>query len=103
MDIRKVVHRPGFQSILRLQRTVGNRLAQQILGIGDGESQPAPPEEIPRPVRWVLILALAALGSLLCAGAASAAGAPPRWSMATAAAGALIAFAAGWAHQRSWF
>ena len=36
---------PPLQSILRLQRTVGNHAAQRILGIGDGRRVAAPAEE----------------------------------------------------------
>jgi hypothetical protein len=33
---------PAVQSISRLQRTVGNRAAQQLLGIGDGRPREDP-------------------------------------------------------------
>jgi hypothetical protein len=100
MERQRVTRPPGLQSIVRLQRTVGNHSTQQILGIGDGEPPPALPPEVPKETRWVLMAALAVLAALLSAGAASVSAASPRWTIAAAAAGALIGFALGWFLRR---
>jgi hypothetical protein len=62
---------PPLQSILRLQRTVGNHAAQRILGIGDGvrvqptakasplETVTAPPRTWRTRLSWTTILAAA--------------------------------------------
>lgn len=41
---------PQLQSILRLQRTVGNQAAQRLLGIGDRNVTVTPPADPPAPL-----------------------------------------------------
>jgi hypothetical protein len=46
---RGVRRPPPLQSVWRFQRTVGNREAQRILGIGDGRAEPNAAQESSEP------------------------------------------------------
>jgi hypothetical protein len=92
---------PPLQSVLRLQRTVGNRSAQRVLAIGDGR-RAAPiaptPEPVEAPVpqasasRWNLGLVAAILLGALAAGLGV--WAPLQPGLGILVATALIALAA---------
>jgi hypothetical protein len=93
MEKFQVTRPPRLLSILRLQRTVGNHSTQRILGIGDGEPRPAPPEAVRARMRWTLLVTLIALGAILGGGAAAAFAVQPQWIAACAGLGAAMGLA----------
>jgi len=106
---------PPLQSLLRLQRTVGNRAAQRVMGIGDGCVEPPPPAAPGEPSPALLRPARIAIGAGtilsgavgLAAGAVAAANAGEAWRLVALAgggvAGLLFGAAASTLAARAYF